>query len=628
MVFSTIESAEVSAESFVPVMSVVTPTRNEADSVPELLRRLHRSCDVPIEVLFVDDSDDETPRIVEEISTSGQFDPLVIRLVHRPPGERAGGLGGAVCEGLRRAGGTWVCVMDADLQHPPETTRDLLAKGIESDADLVVASRFLHRSAIEGFSPSRHMVSQLCATTARATFPRRLRKVTDPLSGFFMLRNGVIDPDHLHPHGFKILMEIIGRYPNLATAEVGFIFAERYAGVSKASVREGARFVRQLAGVRSSKNNLNRLLPGSVDTKPVRVYNYDIHGVLTVRSHARLPELEKFRVRRLDGTPNIVVAEKRFGCRDRGELIDISNERSSIRYDEKLGGRGFTIEVETGSQTMVWVSHLISSSPHVLYTNVVEPILRWKFVEKGYALVHAACFTEGDDAHLVTARTDTGKTTTMLKILELGDYGFLSDDLVLLDSDGGLLTYPKPLTISNHTVHALKSAELGPIERLFLPIQSRLHSKTGREFALYLAEKSIPVASFNAAVQRIIPPPKYHVERLVPGAPVSSSATLKTLTIIKRGERDHAELTQDEGMTILLENCEDAFGFPPYKSLETLLHTCSGYDLRFVEQEIIRRGLAKAETSMFSSPSLGWAEDIHTHVLQKDETDIAVPAAP
>ena len=65
-------------------------------------------------------------------------------------------------------------------------------------------------------------------------------------------------------------------------------------------------------------------------------------------------------------------------------------------------------------------SRLVGRSPHVLYTNVVEPILRWTFADRGYALVHAACLADGGEAFLVTARTDTGKTTTSLRILDDG----------------------------------------------------------------------------------------------------------------------------------------------------------------------------------------------------------------
>ena len=53
---------------------------------------------------------------------------------------------------------------------------------------------------------------------------------------------------------------------------------------------------------------------------------------------------------------------------------------------------------------------------------------------------------------MLTARTDTGKTTTALKLLDHFPYSFLSDDLTIVCPDGRVLAYPKPLTISRHTV--------------------------------------------------------------------------------------------------------------------------------------------------------------------------------
>src|SRR3712207_5897214 len=115
-----------------------------------------------------------------------------------------------------------------------------------------------------------------------------------------------------------------------------------------------------------------------------------------------------------------------------------------------------------GETVDVVASPLLRWSPHVLYTNVIEPILRWTFVDKGYALVHAACIAFGDAAYLVTARTDTGKTTTMLRMLDAqpkatGNGAFVSDDMTLLTADRQVLTYPKPLTISRHTVAAVNT---------------------------------------------------------------------------------------------------------------------------------------------------------------------------
>ncbi len=585
-----------------PKLTFVIPTRNEAGAIDRLLQRLADVVNVPSEVLFVDDSDDATAYNVRRIAEKNRRDDFTIRLIHRTFKQREGGLGSAVCEGIRRARGEWLCVLDADLQHPPEMVPEMLATAERDGVDIVIGSRYAEGGKNEGLTKKRKVVSQGCAAAAKGLFPRRLHDVSDPLSGFFLLRREAIDPNALHPEGFKILLEILARNPKLTVGEVGFTFSERYTGVSKASVREGARYFRQLGHLRAGTWK---------HPKVDRAYLYDIHGILSVKSHVHLPELAKFRVRDLEGKPAIEIELKRFDRRDPGELIDLSLATPLIRFSEAFGSKGFAIEVELGVTTRVWASPLISSSPHVLYTNVIEPILRWRFVESGYALVHAACFTDGDDAHLVTARTDTGKTTTMLKILELGPYGFLSDDLTLINEAGRVLTYPKPLTISNHTVHALQSAELGRLERFTLPVQSRLHSKSGREFALYLAQKNVPVATINTLVQYFVPPPKYHVDRLVPGVSTVESGAVRTLSIIQRGEDQRIDLDPDLAFEILFANCEDAYGFPPYSSLEALLHGCSDIELRFREQEIIKSGLAAVSPVLYGSSSLGWARSIH-----------------
>ncbi len=600
-----------------PTLTLVIPTRNEAHGVETLLGRLAGALTEPTEIIFVDDSDDATPWQVRRLVESQTWGNLTVKLVHRTNMERAGGLGSAVCEGIRRATADWVCVMDADLQHPPELIPELLGAAQDRSSDVVIASRFLDESELVGLSSRRRRVSRVLASTIRSTLQSGVKDITDPLSGFFVLRRNAVDPDLLRPNGFKILMEILGRYPDLRVSELGFTFAERHADLSKASMREGVRFMRHLGRLR-----VDRMIHATPKPKKFR---YDVHGLITVESHGRLPELEKFRVASLTAPPTIRIERGRFEDGAAGELIDLRDATPRIRYQESLGHRGFAIEVEVGETTRIWVSDMITNSPHVMYTNVVEPILRWKFVEMGYALVHAACFTDEQGAHFVTARTDTGKTTTMLKILELGDYKFISDDLTLVNAEGTVFTYPKPLTISNHTVHALRETELDRRERFFLPVQSRLHSRSGRHFAMFLAEKNIPVASLNSFVQRVIPPPKYHVERLVPKAGTADRAEIATLNIIQRGEENTVnELEIDNALSILLENCEDAYGFPPYHVLETLLHTCaSGDDLRFVEREIIAAGLGNVKARLFTSPNMSWAEDIHQTVLA-GETAFAV----
>src|SRR6478752_1317511 len=96
----------------------------------------------------------------------------------------------------------------------------------------------------------RWKMSGLAAATAKVLFPRRLARLSDPMSGFFAIRLGSINVDALRPTGFKILMEIAVRQPRLLIAEIPFTFGVRNDGESKASAREGARYLRHLARLR------------------------------------------------------------------------------------------------------------------------------------------------------------------------------------------------------------------------------------------------------------------------------------------------------------------------------------------------------------------------------------------
>jgi dolichol-phosphate mannosyltransferase len=204
-----------------------------------------------IEVIFVDDSTDDTPETIRHAATS-YICP--IRLIHRPAGQRHGGLGGAVLEGIRLAEGRWVVVMDGDLQHPPEMIGEMYDRAQRDSLDLVVASRYCDNGSAESFSLLRSMVSQGSTLAARMLFPGRLRHVDDPMSGFFLVRHSALDLSILRPNGFKILLEIVGKTPHLRVGSVPFSFGERFAGESKASLREGLRFFQLLFTLRFGPN--------------------------------------------------------------------------------------------------------------------------------------------------------------------------------------------------------------------------------------------------------------------------------------------------------------------------------------------------------------------------------------
>ena len=299
-----------------------------------------------------------------------------------------------------------------------------------------------------------------------------------------------------------------------------------------------------------------------------------------------------------------------------------------LHYGEIFGHLGFEVSLEMGDPIEVVASPLLKLSPHVLYTNVVEPLLRWTFVRKGYALVHGATIAFGDEAYMITARTDTGKTTTLLKILayqrrDSDKAAFLSDDMTLVSPDGIAMTYPKPLTISFHTLRAVNSDTLDLHEKLSLPIQSRIHSRSGRHVAFWISKSYLPAATINMIAQMLIPPPKYFVNKLIPNAKLARQARLAGMFIIERGEEKIVPMDNQEAMEILLQNCEDAYGFPPYEDLKGFLYHHNGDDLREKEHAIIRQALGNLPATTIRSSNLDWWRLIPGFVNERISRDIS-----
>jgi len=140
-----------------------------------------------------------------------------------------------------------------------------------------------------------------------------------------------------------------------------------------------------------------------------------------------------------------------------------------------------SLSIEPGKNTYLGVSKLLDMSKHVLYVNLVEPLLRLLLVPKGYALLHLACLEIDGKAIMISAPPDTGKTSLVLKCLKssadnnLG-ISLLSDDMIIASKTGELFSFPKPFTISSHTLDSV----FGMDTSLWYKIRSNVHSKGGR----------------------------------------------------------------------------------------------------------------------------------------------------
>jgi dolichol-phosphate mannosyltransferase len=221
-----------------PALSVVVPTYNEAENIGTLVERMTTAlAHLDFEAIFVDDSTDGTEQVIAELARDWPH----LRIVHRT---NRGGLASAVADGIALSTGDVICVLDADLQHPPEAMR-VLMDGLErTRADLAIASRYLPGGNYD-FTLARRIVSRV-ATALAWLFVRRARSVSDPMSGFFVFRRSVVDGVHLQPVGFKILLEILVRGHVGCVVEVPYRFGARGAGKSKLTHAQNIEYLRHL----------------------------------------------------------------------------------------------------------------------------------------------------------------------------------------------------------------------------------------------------------------------------------------------------------------------------------------------------------------------------------------------
>ncbi len=220
-------------------LSLIVPTLNEGDNIASLIRRVDRALDgYDYEIVFVDDnSTDNTADIISKMSSRYPVS-VIVRKQKR-------GLASAVIDGMEKAKGKTIGVMDADLQHPPEVLPSLLAK-IEEGADMVVASRYVAGGAAsQDWGRFRRIISKGAILLSHVLLPTT-RQVKDPVSGFFLFDQQIADGADLRPTGYKILLELLVQGKCRRVAEVPYTFGVRGGGQSKLSARQQLYYLQHL----------------------------------------------------------------------------------------------------------------------------------------------------------------------------------------------------------------------------------------------------------------------------------------------------------------------------------------------------------------------------------------------
>ena len=82
--------------------------------------------------------------------------------------------------------------------------------------------------------------------------PNTVGRVSDPMSGYFVVQRNAIANCVFYPVGYKILIEVIGRGYIRQIAEVGYVFQERQEGESKVTWKQYRDYLHHLLRLRIS----------------------------------------------------------------------------------------------------------------------------------------------------------------------------------------------------------------------------------------------------------------------------------------------------------------------------------------------------------------------------------------
>src|SRR6266481_7451894 len=211
-----------------PELTIVVPTLNERDNVFPLIERLDQLLEgVDWEAVFVDDdSPDGTAEHLRDLARANRRIRCIRRFGRR-------GLSSACIEGILSTSARYIAVIDGDLQHDEPLLPRMLDILKRQQADIVVASRYVASGAADGLSAKRRMLSRAGVRLARMLLKS---EITDPVSGFFMMRSEVVEKAaaRLTGVGTKILIDFLSSSPgSLSVAELPYRFRGRYSGSSK-----------------------------------------------------------------------------------------------------------------------------------------------------------------------------------------------------------------------------------------------------------------------------------------------------------------------------------------------------------------------------------------------------------
>jgi dolichol-phosphate mannosyltransferase len=232
-----------------PALSLVVPTLNEGENIVEFIAAvrgvLDRALPGAYELIVVDDDSADGTGDTAAALMPG-FPEL--RVVRR---QNESGLAAAVIRGWQVSSGTVLGTINGDFQHPPEVLTRMIER--MNGADVVVATRHGDGGGLGDWGWFRRSTSWGARQVGRMILPEVFDRLSDPLSGYFLVRREAIQGVKLQPLGYKSLMEVVVRGRVHEIRECGYDMRKRSRGKSKVHALHPLQYFRHVLRLRSAR---------------------------------------------------------------------------------------------------------------------------------------------------------------------------------------------------------------------------------------------------------------------------------------------------------------------------------------------------------------------------------------
>ena len=211
------------------LLSIVVPCYNEEESVKLFLSEIQSIlADYNFEVIFVNDgSSDNTLDVIKDLADSNSNVKYISF-------SRNFGKESAIYAGLSNVNGDLVCLIDADLQHPPRLIPEMIESICAGEADVVAARRTSRKGESRVKSFFSHMFYKVFNRMSRIT-------LVEGATDFRVMKRIVVDAVLDLPE-YNRFSKGLFQWVGFETKWIPYENIERVAGESAWSFRQLVRY--------------------------------------------------------------------------------------------------------------------------------------------------------------------------------------------------------------------------------------------------------------------------------------------------------------------------------------------------------------------------------------------------